>query len=92
MPPSDTRAELKAVTDEFFRAVSFEPGQPPAYPPVPPYGAPQQYGQPTPYGQPQQFGRPGRGSSLGWRIGAAVGAVILIIIVRIAIRAFFHAL
>ena len=31
MPPSDTRAELKAVTDEFFRAVSFEPGQPPAY-------------------------------------------------------------
>lgn len=31
MPPSDIRAELKALTDEFFRAVSFEPGQRPAY-------------------------------------------------------------
>ena len=31
MPPTDTSAELKALTDEFFRAVSFESGQRPAY-------------------------------------------------------------
>ena len=31
MPPADIRAELKALTDEFFRAVSFESGQRPAY-------------------------------------------------------------
>ena len=31
MPPTDIRAELKALTDEFFRAVSFESGQRPAY-------------------------------------------------------------
>jgi hypothetical protein len=29
--PSDARPELKALTDEFFRAVSFESGQRPAY-------------------------------------------------------------
>jgi hypothetical protein len=31
LPPTDIRAELKALTDEFFRAVSFESGQRPAY-------------------------------------------------------------
>ena len=31
MPPTDIRAEFKALTDEFFRAVSFESGQRPAY-------------------------------------------------------------
>ena len=31
MPPIDIRADLKALTDEFFRAVSFETGQRPAY-------------------------------------------------------------
>jgi len=29
--PTDIRAELKALTNEFFRAVSFESGQRPAY-------------------------------------------------------------
>src|SRR5215207_7487379 len=31
MPPTDTRAELKALIDEFFRAVSFASGHRPAY-------------------------------------------------------------
>jgi hypothetical protein len=31
VPPSDIRPELKALIDEFFRAVSFERGQRPAY-------------------------------------------------------------
>lgn len=31
MPPRDTRSELKALTDEFFQAVSFERGQKPAH-------------------------------------------------------------
>ena len=31
MPPTELRAELKALTDEFFRAVSFESGERPAY-------------------------------------------------------------
>jgi hypothetical protein len=31
MPPTDTRAELEALTDEFFRAVSFESRRRPAY-------------------------------------------------------------
>ncbi|MGB0096499.1 MAG: hypothetical protein WBP81_28675 [Solirubrobacteraceae bacterium] len=31
MPPADIRSELKALTAEFFRAVSFESGQRPSY-------------------------------------------------------------
>jgi hypothetical protein len=31
MPPVDITAELKALTDEFFKAVSFESGQRPSY-------------------------------------------------------------
>jgi hypothetical protein len=31
VPPTDIRAELRALTDEFFQAVSFESGQRPAY-------------------------------------------------------------
>jgi hypothetical protein len=31
MPPTDINAELKALTDAFFRAVSFESGHRPAY-------------------------------------------------------------
>ena len=31
MPPTELRAELKALTDEFFRAVSFESGEKTAY-------------------------------------------------------------
>jgi hypothetical protein len=32
MAPIEIRAELKVLTDEFFRAVSFDKGQTPAYP------------------------------------------------------------
>jgi hypothetical protein len=31
VPPTDPSAALKALIDEFFRAVSFDPGQRPAY-------------------------------------------------------------